>query len=358
MNKFDLSSMDRSRLIIIIVGVVVALSAIVGLIVVLTQSGDSPGRAEATPDVLPSATPTPSPSATIGPPTETPTPAATPTLEPYRHVVQAEETLLYIIQQYGYIDLAVVPEILVLNGMANENDLQAGQTLLIPRQTPTPGAAPTTAGAEDAGGEAAPAAGGGGGAIEYTDCTIDNRCISPDGQYWIHIVQEGDTVAGIAHAYGSRVPAVLEANNLPNDPIIGIGTPIYVPILVTLTPTLTPTGGPGSTATPTPTQSPPILLAPAPEAEIARGEPVALQWVPIRSLEGDQHYLVVVRNLDTGEEFRATTRSDAYRLPEDLQPGVGQSMNYEWQVVIVDGKSPDSPVVGGQGGVWTFTWGG
>ncbi len=358
MNKFDLSSMDRRQLTTVIVGVVVALSAIVGLIIVLTQGGDSPGRAEATADVLPSTTPTPSPSATAGPPTDTPTPAATPTLEPYQHAVQAEETLLYIIQQYGYLDLAIVPEILVLNGMANENDLQVGQTLLIPRQTPTPGAAPTSSGEEGTEGEAVASSGGGGGAIEYTDCTTENRCISPDGQYWIHIVQEGDTPSGIAHAYNSRVPAVLEANGLNENSLLSLGQQIYVPILVTLTPTLTPTGGPGSTATPTPTLSPPMLLAPANESEIARGEPVVLQWVPTRSLEGNQHYLVVVRNLDTGEEFRATTRSNAYHLPEDLQPGVGQSTNYEWQIVVIDGKSPDSPVVGGQGGIWTFSWGG
>lgn len=360
--QFDLNPRTR---ILVIVGGVVILGAAVGLIVFLVGSD---GRAEPVAEVTPGATRTPTPSpapppSPTGPPTDTPTPKLTATLEPYAHTVQAGETLFYIIQLYGYRDTSVVAEILLLNGMVSENDVFEGQVLLIPRQTPTPGpTAPLPAteevgGGGDSGGAPAEGDGGAGAAQDYAGCGLENRCVSPDGQYWMHEVVEGDTIAGLAFAYYSRVDAILQANDLPPDPIISIGQLIKVPILVTSTPTLTPTGGPDSTATPTPTVSPPSLLAPANDSAVPRSQRVSLQWAAIQPLAGEQYYLVIVRNTATDEEFKATTRSNAYRLPGELQPGPGRSIEYEWQVMIVGGSSVDSPAVGGRTGVWTFTWG-
>jgi LysM repeat protein len=307
--QFDFSPRTR---ILVIVGGVVILGAAVGLIVLLVGGG-GPAEpvAEATPGATDTPTPSPSPPPSpTGPPTDTPTPELTATLEPYAHTVQAGETLFYIIQLYGYRDTSVVAEILLLNGMVSENDVFAGQVLLIPRQTPTPGpTAPLPATGEAVGegegtGVVATEDGGGAGAApDYAGCGLENRCVSPDGQYWMHEVVEGDTIAGLAFAYYSRVDAILQANDLPPDPLISIGQLIRVPILVTSTPTLTPTGGPDSTATPTPTVSPPSLLAPANDSTVPRSQRVSLQWVAIQPLAGDQYYLVIVRNTATDEEF-------------------------------------------------------
>ncbi|HEC23024.1 MAG TPA: LysM peptidoglycan-binding domain-containing protein [Chloroflexi bacterium] len=355
--QFDLSSFNRRYLFILIGGGLVLLVVIVALILLL------PGRQEEQPPLAESATATPTPSplpvpSPAGPPTETPTPAPTPTLEPYEHVVQSGETLYYIIQLYGYRDLNVVPEVLLLNGMANENDLIAGQTLLIPRQTPTPGPTPSptpTGGPESV---ATQAAGADETTPDYSGCDPENRCVSPDGQYWVHIVRPGDTIAGIAFAYTARISSIKNANGLLGDnPLIFEGQQLLIPIEVTLTPTLTPTGGPDSTATPTPTLSPPTLLAPRHQAVIPRGEAVVLQWVANQRLRDGDYYLITLRNLATGEEHRETTRSNVYRLPDDLQPGIGQSIQFEWHVEIVGGASPESPVISGPGEVWTFTWG-
>jgi LysM repeat protein len=371
--QFDFSSFDRRTLIIIIGGVLVIVGVVVGLVILFGggEEGEQP-VAETTPVATRTLTPTlpmsPTPSQP-GPPTDTPTPAATATLEPYQYTVQAGDTLYYIIQLFGYRELVVVPEILSLNDMANEADLYAGQILLIPRQTPTPGPTstlhPTTLPqtTEVAGGGEgeemvtlpAPAAPGASG--DYSGCGPDNRCVSPDGQYWIHEIVEGDTVAGLAWAYYSRVDAILQANDLDPDPILSIGDPIYVPILITSTPTLTPTGGPDSTATPTPTPGPPSLLAPTDDSTIPRNQRVVLQWAAVQPLSGDQYYLVIVQNTATEEEFRATTRSNAYRLPSDLQPGPGHSIEYQWRVAIISGSNPNAPPVGGQSRAWTFTWG-
>lgn len=358
--QFDLSSLNRRQLPLLIGAVAVIIIAIIGLLLILTKDQSEPDNETVTENTVTTSTPSPTPSVM---PTATPTtdnleqtlaPAATPTLEPYTYTVQAGDTLYYILGLFGYRELSIVPEVLALNGMASENDLFADQTLLIPRQTPTPG--PTTT--------PSPTPGEGTPTIDpnltpdYSDCSPENRCISPDGQYWLHTVQEGETCAQVAVIYDTTVPDVLRDNNLTNDCIIQPNQVLRVFIRVTLTPTLTPTGGPNSTATPTPTLMPPDLLSPADGASVARNERVVLQWVTTQSLDGDQHYLVVVTNTTTGNEYRWTTRSNVYRLPDDLRPGSGQSIVYQWRVVIVAGKSTESVVVSGQDSGQTFTWGG
>jgi LysM repeat protein len=301
-----------------------------------------------TPTVSSTPTLTPSPS---GPPTLTPTPPPTATLEPYTYTVQPGDTLYYVIQLFGYRDLAIVPEVLALNGMASENDpLRAGQVLLIPRQTPTPGPTPTPT-PTSSGPTPDPNA-----TTVYTDCNPDNRCISPDGQYWIHIVQPGETVLVIAYEYDSTADAIRRANNLVND-IIYPNQQLKVPILVTLTPTLTPTGGPNSTATPTPTLEPPSPLAPANGETIPRNRNVVFEWATIHTLRANESYLLVLRNQSTGEESRFVTRSNAFRLPSSFQPGIGRSVRFEWYVVIISGNNPDAPVISGTGHLQVFTWG-
>jgi LysM repeat protein len=348
--EFDLASLSRRDVILIIISVSVILGVIVGLIIFLTQGSKRPTKA--IPTVLPLATSSlvavvaPSPNL---PPTLEATSGPTPTLEPYQYQVKKGETLFAIIQFFGYRDLAVVPELLLINGMASVNTpLHEGQILLIPRQTPTPGpsATPTILGT-------AP-----GPTQDYTGCSPSKRCTSPDGQYWIHDVKPGDTIVSIAFAYNSRQQDIFAANGLNASSLISLGQKLKIPILVTLTPTLTPTGSLDSTATPTPTLSPPSLLAPANNATIAHGQPVILQWATVHPLDGPQNYLVLVTNLSTGDEFRAVTRANIYHLPEDkLQPGIGQSARFEWQILVIVGSDPNAQPVSGLAGKWDFTWG-
>lgn len=363
-------------------GLLVVVAAVVGVILLLRGGGDEEPEAAAIAVSAEATTPSPTaslaPSASPAEPSPTASPAeevataeliGTPTLEPYQYTVEEDDTLYYIVRLFGYRDLAIVDEVIALNGLAGENDIQAGQALLIPQQTPTPAAPaePATA----APGEATPAAESitaepgeptatqdPNATPSYAGCGIDDnsRCISPDGGFWLHEVVEGETCAGLARAYDTTVPDVLNDNNLTEDCIIAPGEILRIRIKVTLTPTLTPTGGPDSTATPTPTLSPPALVAPANGATIARGETVALQWVAAQQLPAGASYLVRVRNTATDAEFRAVTGSTVYRLPSSLAPSSG-SAAYEWTVVVVDGSGEESPVVSGQGSGWSFTWG-
>ncbi|MBN1428644.1 MAG: LysM peptidoglycan-binding domain-containing protein [Anaerolineae bacterium] len=359
-SRFETAPMSRRDLILVIVSGVTALAVIIGLIIILTQAGREPkepiGTAETTLTSVPPTTVSAAAPSPVGPPTETPSPVPTPTLEPYQYKVQPGDTLFAIIQLFGYRDISVVPEVIRLNEMANETDLQPDETLLIPRQTPTTG--PTETLAPTLPPDVTPTATIEvtiGPTLDHKGCNFDNKCPSPDGKYWVHEVQEGDTIALLAYQYVSRVDAIMQANGSPE--FIVPGQRIQIPILVTLTPTLTPTGGPDSTATPTPTLSPPSLLAPVDGETVPRGDAVILQWIARHPLSANQHYLVVAHIAGTDQEHKATTRSNSYRLPDSLRPGVGKSIQIEWQVVIVSGDKPSATSISGLGPTWTFTWG-
>lgn len=351
--QFDSSSFSRRDLILVVISIIIIIGVVVGLIIFLV--GNSSGRQNA--GVKLTLTPTASPvfavselpsSSPSGPPTETPTLAPTPTIEPYQYTIQTNDTMIAIIQLFGYRDLSVIPEIVRLNNLPNENILPPpGSVLLIPRQTPTPGpsATPTIEGTPP------------GPTQDYKGCSPNNRCVSPDGQFWVHEVTSGDTPLGIAFAYNSRVDAIMQANGLPANSPIYPGQKLNIPILVTLTPTLTPTGGLDSTATPTPTLNPPSLLAPADNASVASGQPVILQWIADHPLQPSESYLIILTNVASGQETRFVTRTNTFRLPSSLQPGLGGGIQYQWQVLVINGSSTSSPVISGQDVKWTFKWG-
>ncbi|MGF1505674.1 MAG: LysM peptidoglycan-binding domain-containing protein [Anaerolineae bacterium] len=366
--EFDFKNFDRRYVLVLSGGLILLVASIIGLVVLLNRDAGvgAADAATATPTAAaPADTATTEPT-TAGPPTETPLPSPTPTLEPYSYQVQEGETLLFIIQLFGYRDTAIVPEVLALNDLPSEDALIAGQTLLIPRQTPTPGPTPAadsgTVPATEAGEQTPADQDGDRGSPQenpeaYRGCTFDNRCTSPDGQYWVHEVSTGETLAGIAFEYDSSLQVIREDNNLFND-FINEGQIVLVRILVSPTPTLTPTGGPDATATPTPTLSPPMLTVPVDGTSGARSEDVILQWLPVLPLSGSQHYRVTVVEAESDEEvYQAVTRANIVRLPEDLRPGTGASVTYQWRVDNINGPTPDSPVVSGQSEGAVFTWG-
>lgn len=344
--QIDTSSFTRRDQILIAASLIIVIAVVSGLIIILAQGAGRP------PAVQPgSATLTISPTAAsfspepVGSPTQTFTPAPTPTLEPYQYTVQAGDTLGYIIQLFGYTDFSIVTEVMRLNNMPNEFP-QEGQVLLIPRQTPTPGpsATPTIEGTQP------------GPAPDYSNCNPENRCVSVDGRFWIHTVRSGDTVLSIAIAYNSRTQDILQANGLGETSPIFPNQKLNIPILITLTPTLTPTGGPDSTATATPTISSPALLAPDDGSAIAGGQPVILEWLPVQPLADNQYYLIVLRNETMGAESRAVTRSNSYRLPDNMKPGFGGSITYIWDVVIVNSRTVEGAASVNVAGRWSFTW--
>nr|MBN1229633.1 LysM peptidoglycan-binding domain-containing protein [Anaerolineae bacterium] len=342
-----LTTQKNNRLLAGLISIGLVLIIVAGA---MTGCGSEPSETPAAITATRMPTMTQSPTATLFVATDTPAPPVpTATLEPYQWVVSEGETLYYILQQVGYFTLDIVPEILALNGMVDENDLHPYQVLSIPRQTPTPGAPPPTI---DGSGETVTTPDG-----DYQSCSPENRCLSPDGQYWMHEVVEGDTCSGLAFQYTTVVGDIIRDNGLTDSCFISPGDILKIYIRVTLTPTLTPTGGPDSTATPTPTLMPPTLFAPANGASIAAEDSVVLQWAATQPLGAGLYYLVVLRNVETGDEYEYVTRSNALRVPQDVQGAAGQVTRFEWWVVIVAGDTTGSPVISGDGGIFQFNWG-
>jgi LysM repeat protein len=192
---------SRSREIALIVVLLLVNYLIFSRLILLVRSSEEP---------VPTATRTPKPTFT---PSEllsyTPTPLAerTPTLEvvpeptPTQiiHIVQAGETLSEIARTYDTTADAIAQA----NGLSDANALREGQELLIPPPAPP---APT--------GEASPAA------VPTQSSTVGQR---------IHVVQEGETVSGIARKYGVTAADIIQANGLDDPNAISVGQALVIP---------------------------------------------------------------------------------------------------------------------------------
>ena len=135
-------------------------------------------------------------------------PAATTTTAPVYYTVQAGETLASIGQVYG----VTWGDIAAANGIANANQIYAGQQLIIPGAT-APGTAAfvppvAVASAEIPAAAPAPAA------------TTGQRT---------HVVQAGEHLSAIARAYGVSWPAIAAMNNISDPNQIYAGQTLVIP---------------------------------------------------------------------------------------------------------------------------------
>ncbi|GAB4527250.1 MAG: hypothetical protein Kow0063_02310 [Anaerolineae bacterium] len=294
--------------------------------------------------ITPAATPTPiTPSAT---PTITDTPG------PFEHVVQEGDQLIAIVQEYGHFDLAVLDVIVTMNAnIPNADRLPPpGSVILIPRPTPSP--TPP------------------GGELTATLIARNPPTATPELLTMTHVVQEGQTIVGIALQYG--VPIYILANlnprldwrgcdfNIPGGgpdcgPPLSIGQELIVPA-PTPTPTLSPTPSGSETPTPSPTYGPVRLLAPA-SGVIIMGGPLILRWVSAGVLSPDELYQVTVTDHTTGTVYTEFTRENTLTLPGDLQPLSGETRDMSWGVVVVRVRQDNvAEVVGALGEERPFRW--
>lgn len=288
------------------------------------------------PSVTSTATATLPPIAQITPAsTPTPvTPSATPTITntpgPYEHVVQPNDQLIAVVQQYGHFSLDVLSVVVTMNpNVPNPDRLPPpGSVILIPRPTssPTPP----------------------GGELTATVIARNPPSATPLLLTMIHTVQEGQTIIGIALQYNTTMAILAELN--PQlfwfgcdftiasggencNPQLSIGQELVVP-MPTPTPTLSPTPSGFETPTPTPTPGPVRLLWPAAGSIIAGG-PLTLRWVSVGVLQPDELYQVTVTDTTRGIVYTEFTRNNALTLPADLQPTETQAHQMIWEVEVV-----------------------
>jgi len=160
------------------------------------------GMPTPSPPALPSAAPagnstlppSPSPPHQHTPwPTSIPEPDAAPTEVPAaepaaaEHAVQKDDTLLGIARKYG-VPMAAIQ---LRNGMGDSTVVQVGQMLSIPSQ----------AGWEES------------------------------SAFWVvHVVREGETLVGIARAYGLKAERLKVANDLADADLIRVGQELVLPL--------------------------------------------------------------------------------------------------------------------------------
>jgi LysM repeat protein len=303
----------------------------------------------------------PTPSPTPAPPTITPT--VTETLGPYEHTIKAGDSLITIIQEYGYTDFNTGPgSIIAAVVAANENIPNAdtlpgeGSIIFVPRQTstPTPGSTEAAVVMEATNAASVPN-------VQFSENTTINE----------YTVQEGDTIISIVGEYNLTLEQIAVLN--PDLNVFGCnfeipsgGPNCNIPLQInqvlkvpapTPTPTLSPTPSGSETPTLTPTYAAPILVYP-PQGASAQPGVFSLQWVGVGVLQPDQVYLVEVTdttlNLAT---YRQLTRDTSLLLPDSLIPTDGQTHTFTWTVwVAAPNPSGVYGPVGGVAPVRTFLW--
>ncbi len=333
---------------------------------------------EQTPTITATLSPTPSltpvalvqlvsetPTSTPGTPTATFTPE--PTEGPWEYVVQSGETMGFILRQAPhnydiFSNPAILDAVLALNGLSSANNVFAGQTLLIPRPTPTPipqGIELTQAVIEAQGGD--PSLG------------LGNSVIAPGTLFGCHEVVDGQTIIEIISLYPPLTFESICQLNTDNiscfrcdfeqpgggpgcSVFLSVGQCVTVP-LPTLTPTLSPTPNGNETPTATPTYRAPPLTSP-PDGGLAPAGLIELQWVSVGQLDENEYYLVEITDITAGTApQRFTTRTTSYLLPASLIPTDGQTHQFAWTVsVAVQNQSGAFARVGGTSQTRNFQW--
>lgn len=294
----------------------------------------------------------PSPTFTPGLPTQTFTPSPTP--GPQEYVIEAGDTLLYIIQQdpFNYTDTNVIAEILRLNPSITSADRlpPPGSTILIP--LPTPSNTP-----------------------EGYELTLTAHPITPTlegnaAPIAQHTIGEGETILGVAGEYNTTLVILAtlnpdigffgcDFNNPSGGPDctvpLQVGQQINVP-MPTPTPTLSPTFSGSETATITPTYSPPSMIFPAQDAN-ASARTFQLQWVSVGILDESEYYIVQIEDQTNGATYLDVTKNTSYELPESMIPTDGVAHVIRWRISVgVLNEAQQWRMISGVGDWRTFQW--
>jgi len=258
----------------------------------------------------PSATYTDTPSPTI---TRTPTLSPTPTPFCVEYLVQENDDIALIADRFA----VSAEEIRAQNRLDPDLALEPGQKLCI-RVSP--------------------------------DLTLTPAATSTPTPF-VYTVVRGDNLGSIADQFDTTVALLLEANNLSENSIIGVGQKLIIgkvyptPTPETPTATNTPTLVP-PTATPTPTGTPsryryvaPTLLYPkaddgfhGPEARIV------LNWTAVAFLQPDEWYQVRVFWVsEEGERevARGRTKSTSWQVPSTAYRYTSDFSAVRWDVIVL-----------------------
>jgi hypothetical protein len=298
---------------------------------------------------------------TPGTPTAIPTPipSETPTQGPCSQQVQPNDSLIAIVARCGHRDYSTLLQVVLdLNNLSNPNQLQIGQTILVPWPTPT--FDPNATGPPSPEGQSETTS----SEIVSADLSARSSLRIPPtetllpGVMW-HRVQPNENIIIIAYNYGANLRTLSELNPEVTfsqcDFGLGSGGPncivqLYEGQLIrvpapTPTPTIqpTPSGSETPTPSPTPTFNLPTALSPSDRAFFAKTEIITLRWVGTGSLGDGEAYLVTMTDLAANITYTATTTDLFFIVPEGWHnPGNGRH-DYRWTISVVRVDQPDRP---------------
>lgn len=283
---------------------------------------------EPTPSLTPTLTTTPTLTPTPLTPTPTSTPEPTPT--PISYVVKTGETCIGIAVSFG---VSVQSIVLQNNLPADCGILSAGQTIQIPQPTATPTTQPT---ATLSGAEA-------------TEAACEKAT---------YVVQDGDTLSGIARFYEVPIAEIRAYNGLPSE-VVFSGQTLIIPLCARA-----PTPGPSPTPTPPPPYPAPNLLLPADGSTFSGSDTISLQWASVGALNSNETYLVTIIDVSSGENIRevATVNDTKFLVPRSLRPSDGNAHIFRWTVGTVrqigtdDNGNPLYDPAGATSNARVFSW--
>jgi LysM repeat protein len=335
--RSDLREKRKSVALWLLVGIIAIFTSIIGVFVL--RGGDSEVILALQPTFtplppLPSLTPSQTPEATGTPiATETPIPSTTPvstdTPQPPRyHTVAGGETLFGLSLFYRISPDSIADA----NAISLNSQIQVNQQLVIPWPTATP---PLESMVLEIGDEKV--------VTDVTDCQIIN-------------IQEGDSIYGLSAQHDVPAEAIIAVNRLTEASIqlLHPGDALCIP-RVYPGESLPPTAGPQPTSTSTAFPAGPSLLYPIDGMVIEPPDSIMhLQWVAVKDLEDDEWYMIELEDLDRPDSlpYRAFTRDNSFRLPDEWRPDVPETHGMQWQVRIVrvTGERSDGGIIYEYGG--------
>ncbi len=299
--------------------------------------------------------------------TLTPTPSLTPTLtetftpEPCIQQVLPNDGMIALVSRCGHVHLDVIPLVVTINGLNNENDLRSGQFINIPFPTPTedPNAGlPTQSG--DRGVETVSLGAAGGlsqediRATQVVDPFFRPTATNPPGVQNYTVVF-GDTLISVIAQFNTNINAIDMLNPDLTFSQCEMGTTfggntcsvalsegqiLRVPA-PTPTPTLSPTSNGSETPTPTATATfnAPNALSPSGRAYFRRDEAVTLRWSATGILAEGETYRITVQDLTRGREFTFETTDLYFIVPPEWQGEFAQQYEYAWSVAVAQSGS-------------------
>lgn len=295
--------------------------------------------------------------------TLTPTPTETFTPAPCIQQVQPNDGMIAIIARCGHASLDVIPLVVTLNSLNNENDIRPGQNIIVPY--PTQPAPPTEAADTETGSSAdgVMVASAGGlsdedvRATQAIDPFFRPTSTNPPGVQ-NYVVQPNDTIISVIAMFDTNINAMdmlnpdLTFSQCEMGTVFG-GNTCSVPLSVgqmlrvpapTPTPTLSPTPSGSETPTPTPTATynAPSALSPTNRAYFRRDSIVTLRWAATAMLAADEIYLVTLQDLTRNQVFTGETGDLFFIVPLAWQGEANRHYEYAWTISIAKAGRPDS----------------